>query len=211
MRLQASGGGDGPESLTDGLYDLVRLNWRPRAAKVVVLVGDAPPHGVEPSGDSFPEGCPCGHHWFVQAENCREMGIVVHTVGCLPTIEGYAGAVDVFKTIAKTSRGLYLPLSEVSLLIPLITGVAETELDRQRIEEHIADVLAQHEKELQPADDPERIRFINDMLRDQNIRARRLVYNPNRNGPPPLQFRDLEYADIEGGLDRLRMLGRTSL
>lgn len=211
MRLQASGGGDEPESLTDGLYDLVRLNWRPRAAKVVVLVGDAPPHGVEPSGDSFPGGCPCGHHWFVQAENCREMGIVVHTVGCLPTIEGYAGAVDVFKTIAKTSRGLYLPLSEVSLLIPLITGVAETELDRQRIEEHIADVLAQHEKELQPADDPERIRFINDMLRDQNIRARRLVYNPNRNGPPPLQFRDLEYADIEGGLDRLRMLGRTSL
>lgn len=211
LRLQASGGGDGPESLTDGIYDVVRLNWRPRAAKVVVLVGDAPPHGVEPTGDSFPNGCPCGHHWFVQAENCREMGIVVHTVGCLPTISGYAGAVDVFKTIAKTSRGLYLPLSEVSLLIPLITGVAEAELDRQRIEEHIAEVLRQFEPDLMPADDPERIRFITDVLRDQHVQPRRLMYSPNARGLPPLQFRDVEFADVESGLDRLRMLGRTSL
>jgi hypothetical protein len=85
-RMQASGGGDGPESVTDGLYDIVRLDWRPRAARVVVWVGDAPPHGVEPSGDAFPGGCPCGHHWYAQAENAREMGIVIHAVGCLPTL-----------------------------------------------------------------------------------------------------------------------------
>src|SRR5690606_11855533 len=35
-KLTASGGGDGPESVTDGLFDVVRLAWRPAAAKAVV-------------------------------------------------------------------------------------------------------------------------------------------------------------------------------
>ena len=43
--VAASGGGDGPEAVTDGLFDLVRLAWRPSAAKAVVWFGDAPPHG----------------------------------------------------------------------------------------------------------------------------------------------------------------------
>jgi hypothetical protein len=42
------------------------------------------------------------------------------------------GAEEVFKTVARTTRGLYLPLSEAPLLIPLITGVAEVELGPAR-------------------------------------------------------------------------------
>ncbi len=211
QRMQASGGGDGPESVTDGLYDLVRLDWRQRAARVVVWVGDAPPHGVEPSGDGFPDGCPCGHHWFTQAENRLEMGIVIHAVGCLPQLHHYAGAEDVFKTVAKTTRGLYLPLSQAPVLIPLITGVAETELDKQRIEEQIAEVLEQYERELARADEQERVRFVTDVLRQGGVRPRRMVYTQDQQGPAPLQFRDLTDADVHEGMDQLRRLGRTSL
>jgi hypothetical protein len=210
-RMEAAGGGDGPESVTDGLYDLVRLDWRPRAARVVVWVGDAPPHGVVPSGDGFPAGCPCGHHWYTQAESCREMGIVVHAVGCLPTLHRYVGAEEVFKTVARTTRGLYLPLSEAPLLIPLITGVAEVELDKQRIEEHIAEVLAQYEADLRAADDQERARFVTDVLRDQGIRARRMIYDAQQRAPQPLRFREITVVDVEEGLDQLRRLGRTGL
>ncbi|MDC3953088.1 VWA domain-containing protein [Polyangium jinanense] len=210
-RMQASGGGDGPESVTDGLYDLVRLDWRPRAARVVVWVGDAPPHGVEPSGDAFPQGCPCGHHWYAQAENAREMGIVIHAVGCLPTLRQYVGAEDVFKTVARTARGLYLPLERANLLIPIITGVAETELDKQRIEEHIAEVLAKYENVLVPADQEERVRFVTDVLRQGNVRPRGLVYDPSKSGPSPLRFRDITSADVEEGIERLRRVARTSL
>jgi Ca-activated chloride channel family protein len=211
MRMEAAGGGDGPESVTDGLYDVVRLDWRPRAARVVVWVGDAPPHGVEPYNDGFPEGCPCGHHWFTQAENGREMGVVIHAVGCLPTLRSYKGAEEVFKTVASTTRGLYLPLSQAPVLIPIITGVAETELDRQRIEEHIAEVLARHEAQLAHAAEEERVRFVTDVLRDQRVRPRSLVYDPNRPGPSPLRFRDLTADDVQAGLDQLRRLGRTAL
>ncbi|MBK9262180.1 MAG: VWA domain-containing protein [Polyangiaceae bacterium] len=210
-RMQASGGGDGPESVTDGLYDIVRLDWRPRAARVVVWVGDAPPHGVEPSGDAFPAGCPCGHHWYAQAENAREMGIVIHAVGCLPALREYRGAEDVFKTVASTSRGLYLPLTQASLLIPIITGVAETELDKQRIEEHIAEVLKTYEKELAVADQEEQVRFVTDVLRQKNVRPRGIVYDSNATGPSPQRFRVITATDVEEGIERLRRTLRTSL
>jgi Mg-chelatase subunit ChlD len=210
-RMQASGGGDGPESVTDGLYDLVRLDWRPRAAKVAVWVGDAPPHGVVPHGDAFPQGCPCGHHWYVQAGNCREMGITLYAVGCLPGLRGFMGAEDVFKTVARTSRGLYLPLTQAPVLVPLIVGAAESELDRQRIEEQIAEVVAQHEQALAQADEQERIRFVTDVLRQEQVRPRTLVYSEGQSGPPPLKFRELSPEDVEAGLDALRRAGRTAL
>lgn len=213
MEMAASGGGDGPESVTDGLFDVVRLNWRPRAARVVVWVGDAPPHGVESQGDEFPNGCPCGHHWFTQAESCREMGITIHAVGCLPALtQYYVGAEEVFRTVARTTRGLYLPLLNAATLIPLITGVAETELDKQRIEERIAEVVAAHERALAEAEEAERVRFVTDVLRQENLRPRSLVYNSsNTNAPSPLRFREITPADVEEGIDRLRREGRTAI
>jgi hypothetical protein len=210
-RMHAQGGGDGPESVTDGLYDLVRLDWRPRAARVVVWVGDAPPHGVVPHGDAFPKGCPCGHHWYTQAENCREMGIVIHAVGCLPALANFPGGEEVFKTVARAARGLYLPLNRAELLVPLITGVAETELDKQRILERIAAAIAEHEAALRPADDQERVRFLTDVLQGANVRPRGVSFDPRAYTPPPLRFRELTRADVEEGLDRLRQLGQTSL
>lgn len=42
----ASGGGDGPEAVTAGMAaSLNDLEWRRDAAKMVVLIADAPPHG----------------------------------------------------------------------------------------------------------------------------------------------------------------------
>jgi Ca-activated chloride channel family protein len=206
--MQASGGGDGPEALTDGLVDLVRLDWRPSAA---LLVGDAPPHGVEPGGDGFPEGCPCGHHWYTQAENCREMGVVVHALGCLPALRAYVGAEDVFRTIAKTTRGMYLPLDESHRLVPLVAAVAEAELDRQRIAEHVADVVTAYGALLAPTDDGERVRFVTDVLREANVRPRALAAPVGDVARPSLRFRELEPADVEAALEQLRRAERVSV
>ena len=44
-RLQAAGGGDTPEALNEALHEVVHgLAWRTEAARLVVLVADAPPH-----------------------------------------------------------------------------------------------------------------------------------------------------------------------
>jgi Mg-chelatase subunit ChlD len=44
-RVQAGGGGDTPEALNEALHEVVHhLSWRTEAARMVVLVADAPPH-----------------------------------------------------------------------------------------------------------------------------------------------------------------------
>jgi hypothetical protein len=109
------------------------MAWRPNASRVVVWVGDAPPHGVMPDGDAFPKGCPCGHHWYTQAESCREMGIVIHAA-CAGSCSATRQVMD---TVAKTTRGLALGLADASALVPLIVAVAENELDKQLIEARV--------------------------------------------------------------------------
>jgi len=212
LQLAAAGGGDGPEAVTDGLYDVVRLEWRQSAARAVVWFGDAPPHGVEPEGDGFPAGCPCGHHWYAQAESCREMGVAVYAIGCLPGLRQFVGAEGVFRSVARASRGMFLPLREAGLLVPLIAGAAASELDKQRLDEHVADLWQAHAQELAATDEVERARWIAGALRARGVQVRemRLRETDNEAGAPPLRFRDVEAADVEGALDRLRLTGRVT-
>ena len=49
--LYASGGGDGPEAVTAALAETYNMDWRPEATKMVVLIADAPPHGIGEYGD----------------------------------------------------------------------------------------------------------------------------------------------------------------
>jgi Mg-chelatase subunit ChlD len=42
--VSANGGGDPPEAVLEGLEEALRQTWNPTARRVVVLVGDAPPH-----------------------------------------------------------------------------------------------------------------------------------------------------------------------
>ncbi len=61
-KLEASGGGDGPEAQCDALDDALNASWKDDATKVVVLVTDSPPHGIDEYGDKLLEcpnrGCP---------------------------------------------------------------------------------------------------------------------------------------------------------
>ena len=51
--LVAAGGGDGPEAQTAALAAALDLDWAEDAIKMVVLITDAPPHGLGESGDGF--------------------------------------------------------------------------------------------------------------------------------------------------------------
>ena len=86
---------------------------------------------------------------------------------------------------------------------------ARKELDKQRIEERIAEALARHEAAL--ADEQERVRFVRDVLHQEGVRPRSIAVDQARPGPAPLRFRDITEADVEEGIDRLRRVGRTTL
>eukprot|EP01083_Nonionella_stella_P231944 818664_1 len=58
--ISARGGGDGPESLTSALYTCHKnLNWRNNSIKIIIIITDAPPHGIETiCPDGFEHGDP---------------------------------------------------------------------------------------------------------------------------------------------------------
>lgn len=49
--LYASGGGDGPEAVTAAMAETLNMDWRQAASKMVVVIADAPPHGIGEYGD----------------------------------------------------------------------------------------------------------------------------------------------------------------
>jgi hypothetical protein len=89
-QCSAQGGGDAPEAVADALNDAFNLPWRSEAAKICILISDAPPHGLDPNGDSFPSGCPAGHDPLTIVRKMAEKNITLYTVGVEPPIRKFA-------------------------------------------------------------------------------------------------------------------------
>jgi hypothetical protein len=139
------------------------------------------------------------------------MGVAIYAVGCRPNIQHYVGAEAVFRTVAKTTRATYLPLERAHLLVPLMLGAAASELDKRRIDEHVADVIALEREALAATDEDERVRWVTEALRSKRIKPRDMGRAPEGDRVAPLKFRDVEAEDVRGALDRLRSSGRLSL
>lgn len=122
--MAASGGGDGPEAVADALYEALHLPYRKGSARIVVVIADAPPHGLEPTGDGFPNGSPNGHDPIKIAKQMAENDILIYSVLCEPAINSFSFARDFFIAISKITGGQYLPLTSAHLLPPVIIGGA---------------------------------------------------------------------------------------
>ncbi len=79
-------GGDAPEAVCCGLREALNFDYRKQSTKVVVLIADAPPHGLGGCADGFPNGCPLGHDPLAVAQQMAERGITVYTVGAEPAL-----------------------------------------------------------------------------------------------------------------------------
>jgi len=104
------------------LHAALELEYRKDAARVVVLIADAPPHGLEPSGDGFPNGCPCGHDPIDIVRKMAEKGIVIYAVGVEPNIGNYKHGRDFMQACAKMTDGQFLPLTSANLLATVRDG-----------------------------------------------------------------------------------------
>ena len=70
------------------------MEWHPDAAKVAVLIADAPPHGLGEACDGFPNGCPADHDPLAIARQLAERGVTMYTVGCEPALSAFFAAKD---------------------------------------------------------------------------------------------------------------------
>lgn len=86
QQCQAQGGGDIPEAVADALHEVLTLSWRSEATKICILISDAPPHGLNPGNDTFPNGCPLGLDPIKIVREMVESSITLYTVGVEPPI-----------------------------------------------------------------------------------------------------------------------------
>jgi len=96
MDFNAQGGGDGPESVNQALYDAVnRISWSKdeNVYKVAFLIGDAPPHMDYNDDVKFP----------ASLEHAKQKGIIVNTIQ-----SGQShSTTPVWKNIAQLGDGEY--------------------------------------------------------------------------------------------------------
>ncbi len=114
------GGGDGAEAVADGLYDACyRLQWREHSHKVLLLAGDAPPHGRGGHKDRYPQGCPCQHDPDTVAREAHMRGITVFGLG----IGDNPFMAKSFQNIAHCGGGMFVSINSADSLIDQIIDI----------------------------------------------------------------------------------------
>jgi Mg-chelatase subunit ChlD/cell division protein FtsB len=108
MDFQADGGGDGPESVNQALYDAVnKVSWGQdrNAYRVVFLVGDAPPHMDYQDDVKYP----------VTLAAARDKGIAVNAIQC-----GHSGQTTrQWQRIARLGYGEYFQVGQAGSAVAI--------------------------------------------------------------------------------------------
>ncbi|MGV3482702.1 MAG: vWA domain-containing protein [Sphingobium sp.] len=98
-RQEAGGGGDMPEAVAQAMAAAERMEWRPGAAKAILLVADAPPH-EEDFGPTL-----------ASTERLRARGVQIVPVAASGVEES---AEYVMRTMAALTQGRYIFLTDDS-------------------------------------------------------------------------------------------------
>jgi len=128
MDFQADGGGDGPESVNQALYDAVHsVSWSQdqNTYKVVFLVGDAPPHMDYADDVRYPETLAVA----------LKKGIVVNAIQCGQNQVTTAG----WQQIAQLGQGRYFQVAQAGNAVAIASpfdkkiAVLSEKLDHTRM------------------------------------------------------------------------------
>ena len=128
LDFQAGGGGDGPESVNQALYEAVHnISWSQdnSAYKAIFLIGDAPPHMDYQDEMQYPESI----------KVAQQRGIIVNTIQCGQN----QGTIRPWQQIAQLGVGEYFQIEQggnaVAIDTPFDRSIAElsVKLDDTRL------------------------------------------------------------------------------
>ena len=185
--LQANGGGDGPESVNQALYDAVhRVSWsqEPQGYKVVFLVGDSPPHRDYRDDVQYPETLAVA----------RERGIAVNAVQC----GALAETATEWQQIARLGGGQAFQVeqggSAVAITTPFDASLAElsARLDATRLYYGSAEEQEAQRRKLAATEALHASASV-------ASRARRATFNASASGEPNLLGKGELVEDLASG------------
>ena len=137
IEFQAQGGGDGPESVNQALYEAVtHIKWdtNPETYRVIFLVGDFPPHMDYDDDIRYPETC----------KLAAKKNIIINTLQC----GQHGNTTPIWKKISHLAEGKFFQLAQsgnaVLISTPFDNEMAQLslELDKTRIYYGSAEVRA---------------------------------------------------------------------
>jgi hypothetical protein len=199
MDFQASGGGDGPESVNQALYDAVhQISWSqdPNAYKAVFLVGDAPPHMDYQDDVPYPE----------TAAAALQKGIVVNAIQC----GGNGETALVWERIAQLGNGSYFTVAQggsaVAISTPFDKKLAElsARLDNTRLYYGTA---AEKEKQQRKAEATDKLHAASSV----ESQARRATFNASASGKANFLGQGELVDDVVSGRVALSSIERDQL
>lgn len=146
--LQASGGGDIPESVFDGVHEAAVLTeWRKHSARFLLLVGDAPPHGYDVSrrarndetDNQASKTCTCGLRLEQVTAAAEENRVVVMGLPVSPDAQTRAA----FAEIARATGGICAETSDAATAIKRIEDLLAAEFNNLEFDRAVLDTYEQ--------------------------------------------------------------------
>ncbi len=187
MGFEANGGGDGPESVNQALYEAVtKMKWSksPNVYRVIFLVGDSPPHMDYQNDVKYPTSC----------NMAVKRGIVVNTIQC----GAQTHTTHLWNDIAKLSGGAYFQVEQSGGAV-----IATTPYDDElaALSEELDDTRVYYgtEKERKKATMRKEVGKKISAEASPSAKAQRAVFNASKAGSANFYGRQELLADVAAG------------
>ncbi len=168
--FRAEGGGDGPESVNQAIFDAVnKISWSTdqQTYKVIFLVGDAPPHTNYDNDIQYSQSLQVAH----------QKGIVVNTIQCGQQVT----TTNQWQQIALLGKGKYFQVEQGGNAVAISTPYDEKlanlsrKLDETRL--YYGNKVEQ-KRQMEKLDAAKKL----DKLASKQSRARRAIFNASKSG-----------------------------
>jgi Mg-chelatase subunit ChlD len=192
LDFQASGGGDGPESVNKALYDAVNgISWSQDSGtyKTIFLIGDAPPHMDYQDEVQYP----------ATLQVAQQKGIIINTIQCGDN----EWTMNPWQKIASLGAGDYFQLdqagSAIAINTPFDQSIAElsSRLDGTRLYYGNKQVKADKRRKEKATEKLNREATVASL-------ARRASFNLSKSGEANLMGENELIEDIASGLVELK-------
>lgn len=130
--FQAGGGGDGPESVNQAMFEAVNnLSWSEdrEVLKIIFLVGDAPPHMDYQDDVKYSETC----------KRAVKKDLIINTIQC----GNMGGTAPIWQEIARLSEGEYVQIGQTGDMVAVATPM---DADLHRLNSELSDTAVAYGK-----------------------------------------------------------------